>query len=333
MAERGNNISTGKALFAVLIVPLGGMLFSWACSNLNKLIAKVCAEASHFASHDLTYPALFLSFILVASIAYMFLLGSGFARKFRWAILSVWSILYIGITAFGSIVHPISLPLFIFSWLLAGGIVGLWVASSGTSITATKAKALRPAIQLAPVTTYSAPRADGRPSTGRTTQQRMPQYRPGTRLSRAARTSGKASPYGRIPIDTYQLLQSHIRDVSGPILSYLPLGITKAMRDWTIKKTLDVVLRDWRDNENLDKLEADDISDLGSFAEFSYELAVGRTLQELGPIENAIYKAALNALLEDWLNNWNAGGKSGPPVRPGKAINPQQNSSDNPRRQ
>ncbi|MBX9568156.1 MAG: hypothetical protein K2X77_04635 [Candidatus Obscuribacterales bacterium] len=142
---------------------------------------------------------------------------------------------------------------------------------------------------------------------------RAPQLRTGQRLSRAARTSGVRSAYGRIPQDTVVLLTSHIKDVSGPVMSYLPLGITRVMRDWTIKMTLDVVFRDWCDNENLEILSREDVSDLGSFAEFSYDLAVGRSLEELGPVENAVYRASLTALLEHWLKHWNANGVNGPP--------------------
>lgn len=142
---------------------------------------------------------------------------------------------------------------------------------------------------------------------------RAPSAREGQHLSRAARTSGVRSAYGRIPQDTVLLLTSHVKDVGGPVMSYLPLGITRQMRDWTIKSTLDVVLRDWRDNENLEILTREDVSDLGSFAEFSYELAVGRSLEDLGPMENAVYRASLKALLEHWLNHWNADGVDGPP--------------------
>ncbi len=142
---------------------------------------------------------------------------------------------------------------------------------------------------------------------------RAPQVRAGQRLSRAARTTGVRSAYGRIPQDTVLLLSSHVKDVSGPVLSYLPLGITRQMRDWTIKKTLDVVFRDWRDNENLETLTREDVSDLGSFAEFAYDLAVGRSLEELGPIENAVYRASLSAMLEHWLKYWNDDGVDGPP--------------------
>ena len=142
---------------------------------------------------------------------------------------------------------------------------------------------------------------------------RSPQARAGQRLSRAARTSGTRSAYGRIPQDTVLLLTSHVKNVSGPVMSYLPLGITRQMRDWTIKQTLDVVFRDWRENENLEILTSEDVSDLGSFAEFSYDLAVGKSLDELGPIQNAVYRASITALLEHWLKSWNANGVAGPP--------------------
>lgn len=142
---------------------------------------------------------------------------------------------------------------------------------------------------------------------------RNPLLRVGSRAPRAARTSGQRSLYGRVPQDTVLLFTSHIKDVSGPIMSYLPLSITKQMRDWTIKQTLDVIFRDWRENENLEKLSQEDVSDLGSFAEFSYQLAVGRSIEDLGPMEDAVYRASLKALLEHWLKYWNADGVDGPP--------------------
>ena len=274
-----------------------------------------------FLSADIPTSAFVFSIVTSGAVAYAILFALAFPQAIRWIILSLWVVMLLATFVFGSWVHAVSAPVFVSSWLLVGGAIGMMLSRSG---------ALYAYVDSPPRNSDSRKQGAVRRksttprgiSTGGTSMPggprltpRAPQMRSGRRLSRAARTSGERSAFGRVPIDTVKLLSSHIRDVSGPILSYLPLGITRSMRDWTIKQTLETVLRDWRENENLDELSKEDIADLGSFAELAYELAVGKSLEALSPVEDAVFKAILSALLNDWLANWNADGVDGPPRR------------------
>lgn len=117
-------------------------------------------------------------------------------------------------------------------------------------------------------------------------------------------SSGPIS-YGRVSQKTYELYSSHVRNVTGPVLSYLPLSISKEVRDWTIKKTLELLFLDMLKNSNSSPLSQVDVSDLGSFAELAFNLAsAGDDLT--GAEQEAIYRAVLSSLHQDWLENWNA---------------------------
>ena len=126
-----------------------------------------------------------------------------------------------------------------------------------------------------------------------------------------AKSSRENSPYGRVSMHTYSLFSEQVRNVVEPVLSYLPLETTRELRDWTVKKSLETVFRDFRENGNLEALAAEDISDLGSFAELAADLA-GLAESESRLQSEAVYKAVFNALLNDWLYNWNSPGISGP---------------------
>jgi len=81
-----------------------------------------------------------------------------------------------------------------------------------------------------------------------------------------------SSSFGRIQKHTEELFKSQIKLVVEPVLSYLPLNVSKEMRDWTAKTVLDTVLKDWRENGNLDPLTQEDVADLGSFVELAVYL-------------------------------------------------------------
>jgi hypothetical protein len=128
---------------------------------------------------------------------------------------------------------------------------------------------------------------------------------------RARMTSAVVSQYGRIPQDTFDLLNQHVRRVTGPVAASIPLSASEQARNITIREILDVTLRDWRENDNLKGLQPVDIDDLRSFIDAS--LAVSGL--ENDPVTLAIYKISLRALLQDWLDNWNVEGHSGAPLR------------------
>lgn len=118
----------------------------------------------------------------------------------------------------------------------------------------------------------------------------------------------------RLSTNKLSLYRSHVRDVLGPILSYLPLHAERELRDWTVKRTLLSIFADLSLYGNEAELSAQDLKDLGSFAEFAYYLSSNPSLQ-VGPRERqAIFKAVLDSLLSEWLHSWNLDGENGPPV-------------------
>jgi len=128
---------------------------------------------------------------------------------------------------------------------------------------------------------------------------------------RARMTSAVVSQYGRIPQDTFDLLNQHVRRVTGPIAASIPLSASEEARNITIREILDVTLRDWRENDNLKGLQPVDTDDLRSFVEAA--LAVSGS--ESDAVTLAVYKISLRALMLDWLDNWNVEEHSGPPIR------------------
>jgi hypothetical protein len=115
--------------------------------------------------------------------------------------------------------------------------------------------------------------------------------------------------YGRIPPETLELFQKTVNQVKGEVLMSLPSNASAEVRAYTIETILEVVFRDWRENENTDGLEPADVRDLSSFVAMAVALA-GSDLNGLGC---PVYQATLKGLLEDWLYNWNAPGDPGPP--------------------
>jgi hypothetical protein len=115
--------------------------------------------------------------------------------------------------------------------------------------------------------------------------------------------------FGRIPPETVALFQKTVNQVKGEALMSLPSSASPEVRAYTIEAILEVVLRDWRENDNKDGLEQADVNDLSSFVAMAVSLA-GSDLNGLG---FPVYQATLKGLLDDWLFNWNAPGDPGPP--------------------
>jgi hypothetical protein len=117
--------------------------------------------------------------------------------------------------------------------------------------------------------------------------------------------------YGRVPDETADLFKKTIATVRNDVLSALPNGAPAKVDAFTLEAVLDVVLRDWRENDNTDGLLAADVADLRSFIELAHSVASPDPYGRGFPI----YQATLQGLLEDWLANWNAPGNPGPPSR------------------
>jgi hypothetical protein len=115
--------------------------------------------------------------------------------------------------------------------------------------------------------------------------------------------------FGRVPGETIDLFQKTIQQVNSEIITALPGSANDAVRSYTVEQLLEIVFRDWRENENTAGLEPADMRDLSSFVAMAASLA-GSDLNGQG---FPVYQAVLKGLLEDWLYNWNAPDDPGPP--------------------
>jgi hypothetical protein len=115
--------------------------------------------------------------------------------------------------------------------------------------------------------------------------------------------------FGRVPPQTVDLFQRTVKQIKEEVLQALPSSASSEVSSFTTEVVLEVVLRDWRENENTTGLEPADVKDLGSFVAMASALA-GSDLNGRGL---PVYQATLRGLLEDWLYNWNAPGDPGPP--------------------
>jgi len=113
--------------------------------------------------------------------------------------------------------------------------------------------------------------------------------------------------FGRIPPQTSELFQHNIKLVNEQVLHGLPVHANAKIRAYTMETVLDVVLRDWCENDNTTGLLDSDVEDLRNFVSLAASLA-GNDLNGNGA---PIYQATLRGLLEDWLANWNAEGDPG----------------------
>lgn len=115
--------------------------------------------------------------------------------------------------------------------------------------------------------------------------------------------------FGRIPRQTAELFWRTTQTVRDQVVTALPQNAGAYVRSFTLEAVLDVVLRDWRENENTTGLVPEDVGDLRSFVGLAASLA-GPDLDGAGL---PIYQSTLRGLLEDWLHNWNSPGDPGPP--------------------
>ncbi|MBM7842452.1 hypothetical protein [Herpetosiphon giganteus] len=119
----------------------------------------------------------------------------------------------------------------------------------------------------------------------------------------------KASGYGRLPPSTVILLTQHVRFANDAV-NQLPPNTPANFRKIAVEVVLDRVIRDWWSNENTDGLTPTDVNDLGAFVQLAWFAARGQShiLQA-----EAVFRACLSALMDDWFNAWNAEGVEGAP--------------------
>ncbi len=112
--------------------------------------------------------------------------------------------------------------------------------------------------------------------------------------------------FGRISLKMQNVIAQHVKDLTGPVMSYLPLSVSREMRDFTLYKSLQTLFKDSLENENCEALSPEDIRDFGSFIELAFSISARERQGELSEVDEAVYKAVLSGLLQDWLHNWNA---------------------------
>lgn len=115
--------------------------------------------------------------------------------------------------------------------------------------------------------------------------------------------------FGRIPPETVSLFQKTINQARDHIVSVLPPEASEQVRAYAIEQVLEIIFRDWHENDNTTGMEDADVEDLGHFVGLAAALA-GNDLNGQG---FPIFQASLKGLLNDWLDNWNAPGDPGPP--------------------
>ncbi len=119
----------------------------------------------------------------------------------------------------------------------------------------------------------------------------------------------KSSGYGRLPPATVILLTQHVR-TANESANQLPPNVPVSIRKLAVGVVLDHIVRDWWENENREGLTPADLADLGAFVQLAWSQCRG--VSSL-PEAEAIFKAVLTALMNDWFNSWNADGVEGAP--------------------
>lgn len=119
----------------------------------------------------------------------------------------------------------------------------------------------------------------------------------------------KSSGFGRIPPASVILLTQHVR-TANDAANQLPQNAPASVRKIAVAVVLDHIVRDWWENENREGLTPADMNDMSVFVQYAW--AQCRGVNSL-PEAEAVFKAVLTALLDDWFNSWNADGVEGAP--------------------
>ena len=259
-----------------VVIGLGGAIFTFAVLWFAQLFA---GSARLIESSWAGMVSVGVAALVLAGLSWWLLNASGMRRGLGWRCVMVWLVAYVLLWLLGVITRGVSLPLYLLFWLGAG-VLGAWVLEGG-----------------------SAPRP-----------QTRAQH---TAHSRGAQSVARTSEFGRIPSDTVLLLTQLVRQTRGTIVTALPNGTPPQLWEWTTSAVLDVLMRDWWQNGNNEGLRPRDVEDLRSMVVLAASLANdgSETYPLTRPVNQAIFRAALRANLEDWLASWNADGADGPPRR------------------
>ena len=300
---------------AALVFGLGGAVFAVSALMIAGWWAQAVYGDRTFPAgdgHEGAFWAAGGGIAIPGVIAWLALRIFGYKNWRIGAILSLWVVLYLGMWAAGS-ESGVSAVAFSVTWAVAAALAGLLLAAfagsaparppaarqaSGASAAAQPRKVKQKAAATASRLSGASPRA-ATPFSGAL---------PATAVAASGMPATKA--YGRTPPETLAMLQRRILDVA-VVLSEMDASAPGPMRRFAAGAVLERTIRDWNENGNVEPLLADDVIDLQSFIAFAGQLA-GPLVEIEG---QAVFRAVLSALLDDWLVAWNADGNPGPPAR------------------
>jgi hypothetical protein len=266
----------GGWLLLAALFAVGGAAYVVAAQWLTGFVAEIMGDGRLLADLTIAGIAFAAGVIVPAIVGRMLLAVFGQGRR-AWAIVLGWVVAYGLLLLLGLGLRGISLP--VFAAVLVGfGLLWGWMLAS-------------------------------QPAKAKPARRRAAQ---GIRQSAVV----DSQQFGRIPAETVMLLTQHARQARSQIATALPPA-PKELGAFTIAAVLDRTLRDWWSNGNTHGLTETDVADLKSFVTLAAALAGGgaSSLSLNSPEGQAVYRATLTALLDDWLANWNADGVDGPPRR------------------
>ncbi|HEY1016365.1 MAG TPA: hypothetical protein VGE07_26890 [Herpetosiphonaceae bacterium] len=218
---------------------------------------------------------MFIVCLLLGLLAYPFLKRLWAAPQPCGIIVGWWALYFI--VMFASRAIPMSLPIYLVTWLAIGGF-GAWMLNASPKARMAGAGGMA-AVAAAAV------------------------------AARQGQEVMRRSDYGRLPAATVVLLTQHVRTANGAAQA-LPPQAPLGIRNLAVQTVLDSILRDWWENGNREGLTPTDIADMGAFVQLAWQVAGGAPhLAEA----TAVFKAVLGALMDDWFNAWNADGVDGAP--------------------
>lgn len=273
-------------LGSIAIVVGGGAIYSYLALFLAQVVAEFIFEG-RLLRHEAVALAVIVGSLVISGLVMSTILR----RFFRWRAgpvvltMMVWLVTFVLLWLIGSRLGGISPIVYGASWLLLGGLGGLMVGASHSDARGPTAAPKGPSSKRR--------RTSGTPATS------------------GPQTLIKSRQFGRVAPATVVVLDQQVSQVRTRVVEALPVGVSTPIRSFTTRAVLDRTLADWWRHGNTTGLLDKDIADLRSFIGLAVALAAPMGLgSDLG---QAVYRACLNALLDDWLEHWNSDGRDGPP--------------------